>query len=290
VQNDFSNFKAFIANHSFNEVETLPADLQLWKGKSGKQLVYYAPFEHQNARPKIALVGITPGLTQATKALHVTQTALRKGDSDEKCLIAAKIQASFGGAMRNDLIKMLDALGINKLIGEESTRSLWTEAGYAKAQFCSLLQFPTFQNNKNFSATPKLSGSEAFRTMLETVTTTLNNLPTDAIVLPLGQTVTKALVQLRSKRLLTLDLIMVGNRPVCIPHPSGANRESVNLVLGWPNESVQDYAERCHVDYLHSRRWLKNGRVAPQAPQAYKGVRASRWQAVRHLRDHFGLN
>ncbi|HWR75625.1 MAG TPA: hypothetical protein VN283_00270 [Thiobacillus sp.] len=286
---DFAKFKGQITTHTFSEGVALPFDLQLWRGQSGAQSIYYAPFEHQNAAPKVALIGITPGHTQAVKALQAAQAALRRGDSDEKCLVAAKIHASFGGDMRNDLVDMLDTLGINALIGEDTTGNLWTEAGYTKGQFCSMLQYPTFQGSKNFNAVPSTRKSEAFREMLERAAETLNNLPRESVVLPLGKTVTKALVKLRKEGLLKRNLLEVAGEPICVPHPSGENSESVRLVLNWHHENAQEYAEECHARYLNEKPWLKKGRSTPLPPQEYKAARETRWRDVHRLREHFGL-
>lgn len=290
MSHNFTNFKAFIGSHSFSEVAPIPSALQMWQRQSGKHSVFYAPLEHQNARPMIALVGITPGHTQAVKALQVAQAALRQGDSDETCLAAAKIYASFCGSMRDDLINMLDSLGINKLIGEDTTRNLWTAAGYPKAHFCSLLQFPTFQASKNFNSLPNTRTSEAFRTMLETTAKTLDNLPQETIILPLGQTVGKALVRLQKDGLLKRNLLLVAGKPICVPHPSGENAESVRLVLDWKHECGLDYAEASHSNYLREKNWLKQGRREPQDPQRYKAARQTRWRAVHSLRECFGAN
>ena len=120
----FTDFKHIIARHDFVEGVALPAAMQLWAGTSGAHNVFYAPFEHRNRAPKIALIGITPGRTQAIRAFQAAKRAMEMGLPDERCLIAAKLYASFGGVMRDDLVAMLDLLGVNTHIGEPTTRCL----------------------------------------------------------------------------------------------------------------------------------------------------------------------
>jgi hypothetical protein len=285
----FSNFKEIIACHEFVDGDPLPATLTLWLGKSGKHKIYYAPFEHRNVEPKVALIGITPGRTQAIKALCAAKTALNRGFSDEQCLLAAKLYASFGGDMRDDLVSMLDLLGIHKLIGEASTASLWTVEGYPKAHFCSLLSFPTFEDEKNYNGVPRIKESEAFRSMLEATAKSLNALPPDTLVLPLGAQVAKALMVLRKARLLNRELLAVDNQPIYVPHPSPQNVESIGLLLNWQHNHTHEYAEVRHAQYLRDKPWLRKCGKKQQTPEAYKACRVRRWQAVYRLRRNFGV-
>ena len=71
---------------------------------------------------------------------------MEKGSPTSNASSPRKFFASFGGDMRDDLVAMLDLLGVHKLIGESTTRNLWTLQGYAKAHFCSLLSFPTLKD------------------------------------------------------------------------------------------------------------------------------------------------
>ena len=284
----FSEFKHVIAAHSFEESSPLPSGLRLWPGESGAHKVFYAPFEHQNRAPKIALIGITPGRTQTIRAFQAAKRAMDKGLPDEQCLIAAKIFASFGGDMRDDLVAMLDLLGVHKLIGESTTRNLWTLQGYAKAHFCSLLSFPTLKDGEDYNSSPSLNTCNAFRFMLEATATSLNALPANALLLPLGTAVTKTLRQLQNKGLLARDLLSVDDEPICLPHPSGQNAESIKLVLDWQHDNGDDYAAARYERYLIEQPWNKKPGRKPQTEEDYKRRRISRWESVHRLRTYFG--
>lgn len=286
----FSDYKHVIAGNKFAAGDPLPTALEVWRGESGKHTVFYAPVEHRNPAPKIALIGITPGRTQGIKALHAAHTALSRGLSDEQCLIVAKLHAAFGGDMRDDLVSMLDLLGVQRLIGETTTENLWTPGGYPKAHFSSLLSFPTFGGEKDYNDSPRVTSSDAFREMLEATANDLNTLPADTLVLPLGAQVTEALVALRKLRLLTRELVAVDGMPIYVPHPSGQNVESIDLLLDWKYDRASEYAEVRHAKYVVDKPWLKKPGRKEQAPEEYKATRVTRWQAVHRLRKYFGLS
>ena len=70
-------------------------------------------FDYVNPRAKVILVGITPGNTQLV--------ASREG----KSLVEIKKENAFAGGMRNNLIRMLDHIGANTLLGIETCVTLW---------------------------------------------------------------------------------------------------------------------------------------------------------------------
>ncbi len=77
----------------------------------------YAPFDHVNRDAKVAIVGMTPGHFQAVNALTAAQRALASGRFAEKAAEDAKVFASFSGEpMRGNLIRMLDLIGVAKLL------------------------------------------------------------------------------------------------------------------------------------------------------------------------------
>ena len=63
----------------------------------GDLQVYYAPFDYIETKARIVLVGITPGLTQATNALQAAYAALQAGKTILDTLAIAKRTASFSG-------------------------------------------------------------------------------------------------------------------------------------------------------------------------------------------------
>jgi hypothetical protein len=108
-------------------------------------------------------------------------------------------------------------------------------------------------------------------------------------VLPLGAQVAKALMALRQEGLLIRDLPMVNGEPVFLPHPSGENAESIELLLNWRHDNAGDYAAERHARYLAEKAWLKKHKPNPQPESAYNAARVSRWQGVDRLRRHFQM-
>ncbi|MGA8900777.1 MAG: hypothetical protein WB528_14965, partial [Bradyrhizobium sp.] len=100
--------------------------------------IAYAPFDHINTGADIVIVGITPGKQQMREAIDEARRAMMLGLSDAEVLARAKVYASFAGSMRTNLVKLMDAVGVNRLLGIASTASLWGEDSH-RAHFTSAL-------------------------------------------------------------------------------------------------------------------------------------------------------
>ena len=74
----------------------------------------------------------------------------------------------------------------------------------------------------------------------------LESLPANTLVLPLGATVATALEHLLAEGRLRRDFLRQDGELVYLPHPSGANAESITLLTEWPEPDVEAYAERAH--------------------------------------------
>ena len=116
----------------------------------------YAPFDHINAAAKIAIVGMTPGAHQARQAIMAVHEALANGMPLEEASRIAKNHASFSGEpMRRNLIRMMDMVGIARLLGLETTGTLW-EKDSELVHFTSALRYPVFVDGKSWSGTPDM--------------------------------------------------------------------------------------------------------------------------------------
>src|SRR4051794_3579892 len=92
----------------------------------GKCSLEYVPFEHVNAVARLVLVGITPGPIQRDQACEEAGRLLRQGLSDDVILRRTKKFAAFGGpTMRPNLERMIDGMGIMKLLGGGRAADLW---------------------------------------------------------------------------------------------------------------------------------------------------------------------
>jgi len=102
--------KPMLGGYRSAVLETPPSDglsPDLLISRSGQLATYYAPFEHVNTAARVVLVGITPGLFQAQKALEQLRAGLRSGLSDADALRQAKEVASFSEMSGSNNILLL---------------------------------------------------------------------------------------------------------------------------------------------------------------------------------------
>lgn len=217
-----SNLKKPI--ESFNE-RPLPESLLLERNSSIE--IYYAPFDYVTPTARVVIVGITPGRTQALLALNKTAESLAAGKSPEQASMIAKSFASFGGSMRNNLVRMLDCIGLHQHLGLTSTMELFTSRTDL-AHFTSALQYPTFLGGTDYNGAPSMISHPMLRDYLETyMRWQLTKLPSDVLFLPLGPKPTEALQHLVNSGDIASNAILEG-----LPHPSGANAERVAVFIG----------------------------------------------------------
>jgi hypothetical protein len=102
-----------------------------------------APMEHVNTATKVVLVGSTPGMTQLVNSVSEMQRQLLAGSNRDGALRAAKATGAFSGAMRPNLIRLPDAIGLNGALHIGSCASLFGEHS-GLVQKTSLLRNPVF--------------------------------------------------------------------------------------------------------------------------------------------------
>ena len=194
---------------------------------NGRQVeMIYAPFDHVNQNARIVIVGMTPGRFQAAAALRAAQQALQSGRSVEQAAMEAKVFASFSGEpMRGNLVRMLDLIGVAKLLGVNSTASLWN-GNTDLVHLTSALRYPVFVDGKNWSGQPDMVRIPRLRQWLETYTGTELALLRDALIVPLGPKVAAAMRHLAEQGMIDGARVLDG-----LPHPSGANAERVAFFL-----------------------------------------------------------
>lgn len=196
----------------------------------------YAPFDHVNHAARIVIVGMTPGAHQAHQALSTAHEALAKGRSDEEATRIAKTHASFSGEpMRTNLVRMMDQVGIARLLALSTTRSLWEEDSRL-VHFTSALRYPVFVDGRNWSGAPDMVRTAKLREWLLAWTGAELAQMKSCLIVPLGPKVAAAMHYLAAQGLIDASQIMDG-----MPHPSGANQERVACFLG------DKPAERCSV-------------------------------------------
>jgi len=194
----------------------------------GRQVrMLYAPFDHINRNAKIAIVGMTPGAHQAQQALSAAREALLQGRSAEDAARIAKTHASFSGEpMRTNLVRMMDQVGIARLLGLSTTRTLWDEDSRL-VHFTSALRYPVFVDGRNWSGTPDIVRTAKLREWLVNWTGAELAQLKDCLIVPLGPKVAAAMHYLAAQGLIDADRMIDG-----MPHPSGANQERIACFLG----------------------------------------------------------
>lgn len=192
----------------------------------GAYCVYYAPFDHLNAAARVVLVGITPGKTQASNALAEAARLLQAGASAEDAVKGAKRLAAFSGPMRNNLVAMLDHVGLNNRLGLGSCDALFG-SGSELVQTTSVLPFPVFANGENYSGAPHPLAVGVLERQVHEHFVPLARQLSRAVFVPLGPVPTKVLETLAAQGHLDAHRILVG-----LPHPSGANGERIAYFLG----------------------------------------------------------
>lgn len=188
--------------------------------------VYYAPFDFVHREARLVVVGITPGRTQAVEALLATRRALVRGMTVEEACRVAKRQASFAGAMRKNLVDMIDFVGLSKWLGVRSASELF-HLESSLTHTTSAFRNPVFFKGDNYSRQIRLGNSELLRRTARELLGRELELLRDAAVIPLGPAAEEAVLYAMRERSLTVDRVLTG-----MPHPSGANAERIAYLLG----------------------------------------------------------
>ena len=175
--------------------------------------IVFTPFDSANPNAKVVFVGLTPGLAQLQLALHETATALQAGASLDDALVRAKQVAAFAGAMRTNLITMLDGIGLPSALGITSCASLFAEDA-ALAGSTSAICHAVFVRGRNYSGAPSIDKHPVLAAAARQVLAANLTVAPDSLVVPLGRAAAKgvALSGVDSSRVLD-----------GFPHPSGAN-------------------------------------------------------------------
>jgi hypothetical protein len=202
--------------------------------KDGNLEIYYAPLDFISADAKVAIVGITPGWTQMEIAFRQARIALRKGLSASDALRGAKVEASFAGTMRKNLITMLDEVGLAGALKLDSCRALFGAARHW-LHATSAIRYPVFVNGRNYGGhSPKIASSPVLQGFVDDfLAPELNAIP-DALLVPLGACADGVFQSLTRRGSLDARRCLTG-----FPHPSGANGHRVREFKQSRNDLTQ---------------------------------------------------
>jgi hypothetical protein len=256
--NHFQHFAPVIRSLTSAELDgssSLNAKLRI--AQDGLLEVCYAPFEYINPKARIVIVGITPGRTQMLNALRELRRQLDAGVCEAAALRAAKLTGAFSGAMRPNLVALMDAIGLHGWLGIKSCADLFGISSEL-VQTASVLRNPVFLKGDNYNGTPSMIRHKLLQAQLvEGFGQDVKELPR-AVYVPLGDKVTEALYFLADRGLLNRQQILDG-----LPHPSGANTERIAYFLGNKERSALSVkTNAAKLDQLKSAILEKVGRLA----------------------------
>jgi hypothetical protein len=230
-------------------------------GREGAVTAHYIPFDYVNLEARVVLVGISPGFVQWKNAVREARRWIAAGASDFDALRAAKYTGAFSGAIRPNLIALLDHIGLQRWLGIASCATLFG-ADSRLMHVTGVLRQPVFVDGKNYNgASPNMLTHPLLREqMLDYFAVEAAQLA-DAVFVPLGPKVGLALAWLARRGVLLEERILQG-----LPHPSGANMERIAYFLGRKEKAA--LSSRTNGDQIDADRRLLAARMAALAVSA----------------------
>jgi hypothetical protein len=160
------------------------------------------------------------------------QRQLARGVDDDKALHAARMAGAFSGAIRPNLVSLLDAVGVQRWLGIASCASVFgIDAGMM--QVTAILRHAVFVNGKNYSGAPDMTRTPFLQQQILEWFADEAALLRDALFIPMGSTTGAGLDWLAARGVIDPERILHG-----LPHPSGANAERVAYFLGRKDKSA----------------------------------------------------
>lgn len=196
-------------------------------GRAGRVEAHYIPFDYVNPAARVVVVGISPGFVQWKNAVRAAQQGLRDGLALPELLRAAKYTGAFSGAIRPNLVALLDHIGLQRWLGIASCATLFGADAHLMHVTGALRQ-PVFVDGKNYNgANPNMVTTPLLQEQLLAYFGQEAAQLCGGVFVPLGPKVSQALSWLARRGMLDEARILHG-----IPHPSGANAERIAYFLG----------------------------------------------------------
>jgi hypothetical protein len=223
--------------------------------RAGAVTAHYIPFDYVNLEARVVLVGISPAFVQWKNAVREARRQLAAGADDLEALRAAKYTGAFSGAIRPNLVTLLDHIGLQRWLGIASCATLFG-ADARLMHVTGVLRQPIFVDGKNYNgASPNMLTHPLLQEqMLDYFAREAAPLA-DAVFVPLGPKVGLALAWLARRGVLDEDRILQG-----LPHPSGANMERIAYFLGRKEKTA--LSSRTNGDQIDADRRLLAARLA----------------------------
>ena len=222
----FNQFAPAFASHSTADKGMASLLQKLVLAQLGSLNVTYAPFDHVPTNADLVIVGITPGRVQAINAIAAASNALRAGKDNKEASRLAKLEGSFSGPMRANLVSMLDHIGLNTALRLTTCATIFDPLR-ERIHFTSALRYPVFVGEENYNGKPDMLRTPLLKSMIDNCLTDEARSLSKAIWLPLGPQASRAVEYLCSKGVLNNKQVLQG-----LPHPSGANMERIAYFTG----------------------------------------------------------
>lgn len=220
----------------------------------GALTAHYIPFDLVNLKAKVVLVGITPGLTQWRNAIAEAKRQLEDGASLDEVCIAAKRTGAFSGAMRPNLVNLLNTVGLQRRLGINTCESLFGIDSHL-VHTTSVLRHPVFVDGANYNGKPGILRTPFLQQqVLDHFAKEAAQLR-EALYIPLGPVVNETLLWLTQQGVIDRNNVLSG-----LPHPSGANAERIAYFIGRKPRST--LSVKTNADQLDATRGALTSRLA----------------------------
>ena len=185
-------------------------------------------FDYVNPEAEVVIVGITPGNSQ------------NKGSREGLTPKEIKQKFAFKG-LTNNMVKMLDYIGVNTFLGINSCNSLWKE-DFDRVEMTSLLKNATYKltgsKKEMFKDADKIEESEDLRKEFEEgFVKDCEQYKNARLFVACGQGVYNELNKLKERGVISAPV-------VAIAHPSGNNGVRVLYYMGKLDSSLIWCTER----------------------------------------------
>jgi hypothetical protein len=232
----FARFRELILDTDPDTVSSpdrIPAAFLL--AGAGPLSVHYIPFDYVNRQARVVVVGIAPGFVQWKNAVREARRQLGLGMPEAEVLRAAKYTGAFSGAIRPNLVALLDSVGLPRWLGIASCGTLFGADAHLM-HVTAALRHPVFVNGTNYNGTsPNMVNTPLLQDQLLAYfgPEAAQLAEAGAVFVPLGPKVGQALSWLARRGVLDEGRILHG-----LPHPSGANAERIAYFLGRKEKSA----------------------------------------------------
>jgi hypothetical protein len=184
----------------------------------GRLTVYWIPFERLNPTASVVIAGLTPGYGQMLAAFTAARDAVREGLDTEEILAQVARAASFAGAMRTNMVWMLDAIGLANALEINSTAELFGDHDDL-VHATSALRYPVFVAGKNYGGSnPPVHRSPLLTSYVRDLLGPELMAVPQALIVSLGKAVGRCIGDLVTDGRMAEGRCLLG-----FPHPSGAN-------------------------------------------------------------------